>query len=312
MNLFILQQIELKNNEITGSINSILINHILFMSSFFSDVINLIKEPLNAIHSHRNADLEEQRQRLFLKPNALLGHGPVTEKVAKIVRNFIKDECGVPSENISLFHDGKDHEDINAVGHLNSAYTAAILFGGIDVLKIHNSGMLTPIQKFIIAHEVCHLVHGHSFKQGMVIKKSSKTSLLAWGVCAIALPCFNIASIPFSYLIGCIAGKVARYVSSELLIQQDEDEADDFAKVLSQEIRQGGVAAIHEIQQMLKARKLAFPTLKKYLSNYNKQPGYPSPWQYCKDFLKDCFIANNGDNFLNLSHLSSRRIRRLL
>lgn len=283
------------------------------MSSLLTDTITLFKEPLIAIESYRGADAEAIQQRALLQIDGAVVGYPTTLKVQKIIRDFIKNECGIFSDNITICHDGNSSlcEHADAFGHLDQTRVTAIRIGAGDFQNIDKTGSLTPAQKFIIAHEVRHLVKGHALAENIGLKASSKASLAVWGVCVVVLPTFGIANIPLSYVAGCVAGKITRYMSHELYVQKEEDEADDFAKALSPEILQGGIDAMKRLQGSLQRRKATFISPIQYLTNKLRQPNYPSIWTYCKDLFRNYCIRSNGDNYLNLSHLTSRRIARL-
>lgn len=237
------------------------------------------------------------------------------------IQRFIAETFQIDSSKYELFISGSmEDSPAGAIGSLKLFKKFAILFSHDYVEELENQKRLKDADKFIIAHEVAHIIADDPYEGRIeILENCPKYRLTSFAVVGLAFTSLSYGIIP-SYLIACGSAKLVGYLCESAYYRAFELRADTVAAQKSNEIAKGGIDFCSQKMDEVKFyRSLSSNKLEEWLINRDTPKYGETIAILCAKgsvFARHFMYDSLGNNRLDWTHppLSERKknIERIL
>jgi Zn-dependent protease with chaperone function len=169
----------------------------------------------------------------------------VPEIVKNIIRQFIYDELGINLENIQLVVSDDSSSPASSYGSIEKGF---ILVSPEFIEELREN--FTQEHKFVIAHEIGHLVAQDSSNNHRFRMAKLPFQLVAYTISLCAMTYFFPSNPIENHFAACATSKVFDVVTDAVRSRKIEMKADQFAAQISPHIAAGGVEFFSKISNL--------------------------------------------------------------
>jgi hypothetical protein len=208
-------------------------------------VASVLFEPIHAlntyIRSHEQIPVTKVYQIQYNKDTIPPGSKKIPPDIANKINDFIQNTLKISKEHVCLLETNNESSNVTVTGSLKHIKKFTILFSSSYVASLKEQAELTKSDKFLIAHEVAHMIYDDTCEGDLEKEKeASKYRLLAFLITGCVLTSMSYGWFT-TYLAACGVAKLAGFLRKSTKQREFELRADTFFAEKLKEVAEGGV-----------------------------------------------------------------------